>query len=77
MRYTEENEDEVIRWMGGDPAEGEPSGFLVIETLEGAMEAKPGDWIIRGVGGELYPCKPSIFAATYDPVPKGDTKATR
>jgi hypothetical protein len=32
------------------------------------MEAKPGDWIIRGVAGELYPCKPDIFVRTYEPV---------
>lgn len=36
-------------------------------TLEGTMIATPGDWIIRGVKGELYPCKPDIFAATYEP----------
>ena len=40
---------------------------LIIPTLEGEMEASPGDWIIRGVKGELYPCKPDIFAATYEP----------
>lgn len=39
---------------------------LVIETLEGNMEAAYGDWIIKGVKGEFYPCKPDIFAATYD-----------
>lgn len=39
-----------------------------IGTLEGVMRAQDGDWIIRGVKGELYPCKPDIFAATYDPV---------
>jgi hypothetical protein len=38
-----------------------------IGTLEGVMVAKPGDWIIRGVKGELYPCKPDIFAELYDP----------
>jgi hypothetical protein len=37
-----------------------------IKTLEGTMTAGPGDWIIRGVKGEFYPCKPDIFAATYD-----------
>ena len=42
------------------------TGFLVIATLEGEMTAKPGDWIIRGVAGEFYPCKPDIFAATYE-----------
>lgn len=40
---------------------------LIIPTLEGDMEASPGDWIIRGVKGELYPCKPDIFSATYEP----------
>ena len=41
---------------------------LHIPTLEGAMTASPGDWIIRGVQGEFYPCKPDIFAETYEPV---------
>jgi hypothetical protein len=41
---------------------------LMIPTLEGTMRADKGDWIIRGVKGELYPCKPDIFAATYEPV---------
>jgi len=45
------------------------SGLLTIETLEGDMVAQEGDWIIRGIKGELYPCKPDIFEATYDPVP--------
>lgn len=39
-----------------------------IKTLEGEMRADIGDWIIRGVKGELYPCKPDIFAATYEAV---------
>ena len=39
---------------------------LKIYTLEGKMLANPGDWIIRGVKGEYYPCKPDIFAATYE-----------
>lgn len=47
------------------PEEGE---HLLIHTLEGIMRAEPHDWIIRGVKGELYPCKPDIFAATYDVV---------
>lgn len=41
---------------------------VIIHTLEGDMEAMPGDWIIRGVKGELYPCKPDIFEATYERV---------
>lgn len=43
------------------------NGFK-IETLEGVMTAQPGDWIIKGVKGEFYPCKPDIFAATYEAV---------
>ena len=40
--------------------------WVEIKTLEGVMRAEPGDWIIKGVKGELYPCKPDIFAATYE-----------
>lgn len=40
---------------------------VTIPTLEGEMTGRVGDWIIRGVKGELYPCKPDIFAATYEP----------
>ena len=57
---------------------GDP--FLLIPTLEGEMRANLGDWIIRGVQGEVYPCKPDIFEANYERVqfkpvagePKGD-----
>lgn len=41
---------------------------LAIETLEGTMTASIGDWIIQGVAGELYPCKPDIFELTYEKV---------
>jgi hypothetical protein len=47
-------------WRAGD--------YLYIGTLEGTHRANPGDWIIRGVKGELYPCKPAIFQATYEEV---------
>ena len=39
-----------------------------IHTLEGVMEAQHNDWIIRGVNGEFYPCKPDIFEKTYEPI---------
>jgi hypothetical protein len=39
-----------------------------IHTLEGVMVGNPGDWLITGVNGEQYPCKPDIFALTYEPV---------
>ena len=42
--------------------------FAIIPTLEGNMRADLGDWIIKGVAGELYPCKPDIFDQTYEPV---------
>lgn len=49
-----------------------PDGFdypcLRIDTLEGTHTASVGDWIIKGIKGELYPCKPDIFAATYEEV---------
>lgn len=41
---------------------------LMIQTLEGTMEASVGDYIIKGIKGEFYPCKPDIFALTYDEV---------
>lgn len=51
-------------------------GGLIVKTLEGRHIASPGDWIIRGVKGELYPCKPEIFAMTYDPVDEQDIEVT-
>lgn len=44
------------------------SGTMKIHTLKGVMEVKEGDYIIKGVAGEFYPCKPDIFEATYEPV---------
>lgn len=44
------------------------SSLMVIRTFEGNMQATPGDYIIRGVKGELYPCKPDIFELTYEKV---------
>lgn len=51
--------DRVCRYVGDT---------IIIPTLEGDHTASPGDYIICGVAGELYPCKPDIFAATYEPV---------
>lgn len=62
--------DLVTDFMGSSPRFGDgPKGYSVyIDTLEGEYRADPGDWIIRGVQGEFYPCKPGIFEATYDAV---------
>lgn len=43
---------------------------ISVRTIEGTMRAELGDWIIKGVKGELYPCKPDIFEATYDAEPE-------
>ena len=71
----------VVRWIGEDKAKmelesdtayqagkGPPMFSVTIKTLEGDMKALPGDYIIKGVNGEFYPCKPDIFAKTYEEV---------
>jgi hypothetical protein len=64
---NETPDDEILAFLGDDPFEILGDHELVIHTLEGDMRADAGDWLIRGVKGELYPCKPDIFAATYEP----------
>jgi len=58
---------EIIEASDGIARRG-PDGSLKITTLEGVMTAVTGDYIIRGVHGEFYPCKPDIFHETYDTV---------
>lgn len=78
---TSESANQIITWMtsyGGKAdffehlMDGEliahPDPYMRIFTLEGIMIASPGDWVIKGVQDEFYPCKPDIFAATYEPV---------
>lgn len=79
MQYDGANADDIVFFMGGlkqaqsevkmvaGPGRGMRPA-LVIRTLEGDMTATKGDYIIRGVNGEFYPCKPDIFAKTYEPV---------
>lgn len=61
----------AIGRMGLDPivvSYAEPAApILTIQTLEGVMSANVGDYVIRGVKGEFYPCKPDIFDKTYEP----------
>lgn len=61
---TKENHDEISRFC---PNSSFISGLLLIKTLEGFVIADVNDWIIRGVAGEYYPCKPGIFEMTYEP----------
>jgi hypothetical protein len=67
-QLTGKNLSNVAEWCDG----WDWGDRLSIETLEGVMTAQLGDWIIKGVKGEFYPCKPDIFAATYEPVEKGE-----
>ena len=65
-------------YVGPDGKPTDDSGGrlgLIIPTLEGDMVATEGDWVIRGIKGELYPCKPDIFAATYEPVEDAEPDA--
>lgn len=71
----EDNSDRIIEiheFMGGDTIrvnyEDKDNPYLKIETLEGIMKASVGDYIIKGVNGEFYPCKPDIFEKTYERV---------
>jgi hypothetical protein len=57
----------IVEWCGGERVGIGPVA-IIINTLEGRMAAGRNDWIIRGVQGEFYPCKPDIFAALYEPV---------
>lgn len=65
VQLTLTNIDEVEEFVGGDASVRD--GDLIIATLEGPLRASPFDWIIKGVKGEFYPCKPDIFEATYEP----------
>lgn len=69
MQLTEDNTTEVLTFCNAkDIVASNDDGTISIRTLEGTMTASIGDYIIRGVKGEYYPCKPDIFEATYDPV---------
>ena len=67
--YWRQKPDWLLRAVNTGRAwvQGGPEPYLTIRTLEGDHRANPGDWVIRGIKGELYPCKPDIFAATYEP----------
>lgn len=70
---------DAVQWLGDNfvdvdefitvPHETYPAdGYVIIPTLEGDHRADLGDWIIKGVAGEFYPCKPDIFNETYEAV---------
>ncbi len=72
-----EKDMDIMRWCGGSPElnnidlgnfDSDETIAFVIHTLEGPLIARYKDWIIKGVKGEYYPCKPDIFEATYEKV---------
>jgi len=65
--YTGKNGFLLEQWGNGFiDAMNYPEGIIKIDTLEGVMTAITGDYIIKGVKGEFYPCKPDIFKITYE-----------
>jgi len=71
-QITKDNILEVVKWCAGNSVKTfyfdgrKDHVYVEIETPEGTMRADTGDWIIQGVRGEFYPCKPDIFAETYE-----------
>jgi len=66
VQFVAANFADIEIFVGGDAEFRD--GELIVATLEGPLRAAPNDWIIKGVKGEFYPCKPDIFAQTYEPV---------
>lgn len=80
IQWTGDNLQEILNFTGKSPKWGEyfktmeeyenyvkaHGNTFKIFTLEGVMEASVGDWIIKGINGENYPCKPDIFNKTYE-----------
>lgn len=65
-KITMQNMPELARWCDGKINNSLIDSAIEIHTLEGVMRGFVGDWIIKGVNGEFYPCKDSIFKKTYD-----------
>lgn len=68
---TDTSAQQIIEWSNNQvsgPFDMDRKPYLQIETEEGVMRADEGDWVIRGVAHEYYPCKPDIFGVTYEEV---------
>ena len=69
IQFNGSNQLEVVNFIKGTALEEDfSSEDIVIETLEGNMTVSPNDFVIKGIKGEFYPCKPDIFEATYERV---------
>lgn len=67
VQWTGRNISDICKFTDRDIGHLLSSGQLFIETLEGYHHAEVGDYIIKGVKGEFYPCKPDVFSLTYAP----------
>ena len=68
IQWNGNNEEDILDFCKGKSTFTADDKEIVINTLEGTMHASKGDFIIKGVHGEYYPCKPDIFAETYEKV---------
>ena len=68
VQWTGRNWETITKFITAKHELFEAGRIIDITTLEGKMSATPGDWIIKGVKGEFYPCKPDIFEQTYEVV---------
>lgn len=68
VQYTGKNQSEVADFASHQVCGAFGSDCLFINTLEGQMRADVGDYIIKGIKGEFYPCKPDIFEASYEEI---------
>jgi len=68
IQWNGDNYPELFEFVNVYGQMNKENDSLFIRTLEGTMEASLYDWIIKGIKGEYYPCKPDIFASTYDKV---------
>lgn len=68
VQWTGKNQTEIDKFCGMNVVWSENKKMFLVLTLEGTMLASIGDYIIKGVNGEFYPCKPDIFEKTYEKV---------
>lgn len=67
IQFTPDSFEAVVAFLGSNRADSTAWSIYIV-TPEGTMEAHMGWWIIKGVKGEFYPCRPDVFEATYEPV---------
>jgi len=72
IQFEEDQVEEVVEFIKS--FQNNTDGFyisdnsVIVNTLEGSMNLTPGNWLIRGIEGEFYPCQDSVFVSSYDPI---------